>query len=326
MTARPSGTTPPRHRAGPARAGLAPARRLAVLLVALVTGLVVTVVGAGRSEAADQAPAADGWARVAHLSPDTGSFDATLTAVAGGQAPIDLEDLAYGDVSDYLRLPAGAYAVDLTPGDSTDDAVTELNQLITVEEGRPLTLAVLGANEDLTAKVIRDDLTPPAEGQARVRVLQASTLTETVDIKTDSGTKTLTAGTKSREVTGYATVEAGLWDLQVFGGSLSSTEEVDLVAGTINTLLVLDNASGGLTVKAVADVGAVGDTPVGGTNTGAAPADAGARGSTPAGSGGPADPAASGPLLLLAAAAAIAALLGRRAPRGVLPARNRSGR
>ncbi|MHA7282195.1 DUF4397 domain-containing protein [Arthrobacter sp. TMS2-4] len=326
MTAHISGTTRPRHRTDAGGAGASPARWVVVLLIALITGLVVIVVGSGRSEAAEASPAADGWARVAHLSPDTGSFDATLTAVAGGQAPVDLEDLAYGDVSDYLRLPAGAYAVDLTPADSTDDAVPELNQLITVEEGQPLTLAVLGTNEELTARVVRDDLTPPADGQARVRVIQASTLAETVDIKTDSGTKTLTAGTKSGEVTGYATVEAGLWDLQVFGGSLASTEEVDLAAGTVNTLLVLDNASGELTVKAVSDVGAVAATPVGGTNTGAAPTDADARATTTDGSGGNTGPSVTWSLLLVVAAVIAVPLVAHGGPRGIGRALARTSR
>lgn len=263
----------PKHRA-PASAPKMPGRTLVALLVALITGTVLAVaLGSNSASAAEQTQTPQGWARVAHLSPDTTSVDVELTAVSGGQIMFDLKDIAYGDVSDYLRLPVGAYVVDLTPTGSADAATPALSQLITVEEGQPLTLAVLGANADLTARIITDDLTPPADGEARVRVIQASTVAETVEIQTIMG-RTIAAGAKSGEVTGYATVEDGPWDLQLFADAEKTLASVDLVSGSVNTLLVLDNASGGLTLKAISDSGSVTDTPVGGTNTGAAPLEA----------------------------------------------------
>jgi hypothetical protein len=259
----------PGHRAR-ARPGRTPVRATTVLLVTLILGVVVSVVGSGPASAAEEAQTPHGWARVAHLSPDTRSVDVALTAVAGGQILFDLKDVAYGDVSDYLRLPVGAYVVDMTPTGSTENSTPALSQLITVKADQPLTLAVLGTSADLTAKVVSDDLTPPADGQARVRVLQASTVAETVEIQTSMG-MTIAAGTKSGEVTGYATVQDGPWDLQLFADARKSQASIDLASGSVNTLLVLDNASGGLTVKVIPDSGSVTDTPVGGTNTGAAP-------------------------------------------------------
>lgn len=259
---------PKRH--APGRAGITAVRAAVVLMVALIVAAVLTVAGSNPASAAERTQTPQGWARVAHLSPDTKSVDVALTAVAGGQVLFDLEDVAYGDVSDYLRLPVGAYVVDMTPAGSDDDAPPALSQLINVKEGQPITLAVLGTNADLTAKVITDDLTPPADGQARVRVIQASTVADTVEIQTIMG-ETIAAGAKSGEVTGYATVEDGPWDLQLFADAQKSQASIDLVSGSVNTLLVLDNASGGLTMKAISDSGSVTETPVGGTNTGAAP-------------------------------------------------------
>lgn len=300
----------------PSTAGRKTARGMA-LMIALVVGAVFSAaLGSSSASAEEQAQAPHGWARVAHLSPDTTSVDVTLTAVAGGQALFDLEDVAYGDVSEYLRLPVGAYVVDLTPTGSADTTTPALSQLINVREGRPLTLAVLGANADLTAKVVSDDLTPPADGEARIRVIQASTVTETVDIQTIMG-RTIAAGAKSGEVTGYATVEDGPWELQLFADAEKSLASIDLPSGSVNTLLVLDNASGGVTVKAIRDSGSVTDTPVGGTNTGAVTGPV----ETPSGSSAIAtDTGMSWPALLLVLAGGSAVLaVAHGAPQRLLP-------
>lgn len=262
-TRSPLGRRATSRKSGLHLAVLAATKVLAVIVFALVST-------AGPSSAAEPDETLDGWARVAHLSPDTKSVDVALTAVAGGQVLFDLEDVAYGDVSDYLRFPAGSYVVEMTPAGSVTDAAPAISELITVTAGEPITLAVTGLNADLTTKVINDDLTPPADGEARVRVLQASTVADSVDITTTSG-MAIASDAKSGQVTGYATVDDGPWDLQLAAGSTESNASIELESGSVNTLLVLDNAEGGLTIKAISDSGSVSETPVGGTNTGAAP-------------------------------------------------------
>ncbi len=240
-------------------------------LLGVLTALLSLLAAAAPSSAQEEQSPAQGWARVAHLSPDTKTVDVALTAVAGGQTLFDLQDVAYGDVSDYWRLPVGTYVVEMTPSGSPSDAPPAISELISVKKGQPVTLAVLGTNAELTTKVIEDDLTPPADGEARVRVLQASTVANSVDIRTVTGAA-VASGVAEGEVTGYATIAEGPWDLELVGGSLTSAATVDLESGSISTLLILDNASGGLTIKAISDSTSVSDTPVGGTNTGAAPA------------------------------------------------------
>ncbi len=258
------------------------------VLAVVVAAAMYCAVGSAPAMAAEtpeEAHAPGGWARVAHLSPDTKTVDVELTAVAGGEVLFELEDVAYGDVSEYLRLPAGTFVVDMTPAGSGPDTDPALSQLITVQKDQPVTLAVLGKNADLTAKVIIDDLTAPEDGRARIRVLQASTLAETVDIQTIMGDP-IAVGAKSGQVTGYATVDDGLWELQLFKNGAPSLANVDLVPGSVNTLLVLDNASGGLTIKPISDSATVTETPVGGTDTGSAPVATGDEG-TPTGSATP---------------------------------------
>jgi hypothetical protein len=243
------------------------ARHMLTTLVAAM-GLLAAV--AAPASAAEQ-PAGEGWARLAHLSPDTKSVDVALTAVSGGQTLFELDGVAYGDVSDYVRLPVGTFLVEMTPSGAADDAAPAVSEVITVEKDQPITLAVMGPNSALVTKVLDDDLTPPADGQARVRVIQASTVADTVDISTTKG-DVIAAGAAKGQVTGYATVDDGPWDLELSSGSVTSAASVELASGSVNTLLVLDNASGGLTIKPISDSEAVKETPVGGTNTGAAPA------------------------------------------------------
>ncbi len=324
MTAQTLDAFPHAQHGRQGRAKISPARAVLALMVTLMLGAALTVAGAGPASAADEPQNPQGWARVAHLSPDTKSVDVALMAVAGGQVLFDLEDVAYGDVSDYLRLPVGAYVVDMVPTGSADGTAPALSQLINVKEDQPITMAVLGTNAELTAKVVTDDLTPPAGGSARVRVIQASTVAGTVDIQTVMGV-TIAAGVKSGEVTGYATVEDGSWDLQLFVDAKKSLASIDLESGSVNTLLVLDNASGGLTVKAIVDSSSVTETPVGGTNTGAVPAETSPLEALSGSSTtNPATPWVV--LLLVVAIMGAVVVTARSAPQAPLPVRSRRRR
>lgn len=222
--------------------------------------------GAPAAPAAPEPTGTDGWARVAHLSPDTKAVDVELTALAGGAVLYELQDVAYGQVSDYLTLPAGTYVVSMVPSDApagTDPAIT---QSLTVTEGEPMTVAAYGRNADLQTAVYQDDLTQPADGEARIRVVQASTVADSVDVTTSTGT-VVTQGATTGAATGYATVAAGPWTLDL-GGDATGTAQVDLAGGTVSTLLVLDTADRTQTVSVVLDAAAPGTTPVDGVDTG----------------------------------------------------------
>ncbi len=112
---------------------------------------------------------------MAHLSTDTKSVDVQLTALAGGAVVYELDDVAYGAVSPYIPLADGTYVVSMVPSDAADGTQPVVQQSIDIAEGEPLTVAAYGRNADLTTTVFEDDLSAPAEGEARVRVVQAST-------------------------------------------------------------------------------------------------------------------------------------------------------
>lgn len=237
--------------------------------VALVAAAALPIaLGAALAPAASAAPAtAGGWARVAHLSPDTKSVDVQMTALAGGAVVYELEDVAYGAVSDYIPLAEGTYVVSMVPSDASDDAEPVVRQSVDVAAGDPITVAAYGRNADLQTTVFQDDLTAPADGEARVRVVQASTVEPTVDVDTVDG-QPIARDVTTGSATGYASVTAGEWELELTGADDVSSSAVELPAGSVSTLFVLDTASGALTAQAVTDSATLADMPTGGINTG----------------------------------------------------------
>ncbi|WP_405372324.1 MULTISPECIES: DUF4397 domain-containing protein [unclassified Microbacterium] len=254
--------TSPLHSA--ARSPRRAARGLALAAVAAVP-LALVVAAAPAASAAPADPG--GWARVAHLSPDTKSVDVQMTALAGGAVVYELDDVAYGAVSDYIPLAEGTYVVSMVPSDAGDDAEPVVEQSVEVAAGDPVTVAAYGVNSDLKTAVFEDDLSAPARGEARVRVIQASTLEPTVSVDTAEG-QPIARDVPTGTATGYASVAAGSWNLELAGAADMSSADVDLPAGSVSTLFVLDNAAGALTAKAVTDSATLADMPIGGIETG----------------------------------------------------------
>ncbi|MBF4601371.1 DUF4397 domain-containing protein [Frigoribacterium sp. VKM Ac-1396] len=241
-------------------------RRLAAVLAltaAAGVALAGSLVGVSPANAAD----GDGWVRVGHLSPDTKAVDVTLTSLKGGQVVMDLDDVTYGQVSPYQALPAGTYVVSMTAADAPTAAKPVITSNITVDSGQPITAVAYGPNDDLKTQVFKDDLTAPAEGQAKVRLVQAANVSKTVTVATSTGT-TIAEDAPFGSASGYAQVAAGPWTLDLTGQKVSGTSDVDLAAGSINTLFVLDNSTGGITIVPVVDSAATAQAPVGGVQTG----------------------------------------------------------
>lgn len=246
-----------------------PAARM-LLVAAAAIGLITSGVTPALATAPLAAPAAtgqSGWLRVAHLSPDTKAVDLQLTALSGGESVFELDNVTYGAVSEYQQVPAGTYVVAMVPSDAKDGAPPVISASVKIEQGKTVTVAAYGENTDLQTKVFQDDLTNPEAGAARIRLIQASTVTKLVDVETSTGlliAKDAAAGS----ATSYASVPAGAWNLELTASGIDDSASVDLPNGSVNTLFVLDNADGGLTVMSVLDSASVGAAPIGGVQTG----------------------------------------------------------
>jgi hypothetical protein len=214
-----------------------------------------------------QAATSTGWVRVAHLSPDTKAMDVRLAELGGGSKVISVADLSYGSVSKYLTLASGSYAVAMRPAGSAPSSTPVVQSFVNVTPGSASTVAVFGKNADLKTKIIGDSLKLPKAGDARVRVVQASTSADPVTV-TASPAKTIVSGATSSTVSPYADVKAGAWKLTATSGSRTTTSTVTLRAGQIASVFVLDDANGGIVLRRVLDSASVGGVPKGYLATG----------------------------------------------------------
>ena len=244
-----------------------PSRRRLAAPLALAAAAAVALAGSLVAASPAQAADGDGWVRVGHLSPDTKAVDVTLTSLSGGQVVMDLDDVTYGQVSAYQALPAGTYVVSMTAADSPARTKPVITTNVTVDSGQPITTVAYGPNDDLRTQVFKDDLTAPSDGQAKVRLVQAATVSDEVSVATTTGT-TIAADAPFGSASQYAQVAAGPWQLSLTGDDVTGSGSVDLAAGSISTLFVLDDSDGGLTVVPVVDSAATAQAPVGGVQTG----------------------------------------------------------
>ncbi|MGT2425215.1 DUF4397 domain-containing protein [Amnibacterium kyonggiense] len=208
-----------------------------------------------------------GWVRVAHLSPDTTAMDVRLAQLSGDGRVVSIADVSYGSVSHYLTLAAGRYAVAMRPAGSAASSTPVVSSLVDVAPGSASTVAVFGTNAHLVTKVINDSLALPRTGDARVRIVQASTSASPVTV-TASPDETIASDVDSATASAYADVAAGAWTLTATAGSKRTTTTIDLKAGQIVSVFVLDDAHGGLALRRVLDSASVGGVPSGYLATG----------------------------------------------------------
>jgi hypothetical protein len=241
-------------------------RRFAVLISIFTAGAIgVPVVSATPAAAqADQ-----GYVRLAHLSPDTPEVDVYLSSVSDAIDEQTFPGVGYGVVSDYQALPTGTYAVSmrLAGADPSSDPV--LTTQVEVAADQAYTVAGVGENADLGLRVIEDDLSMPASGKAKVRVVHASVEAPVLTMTLADG-PTIASDVAFASTTPYEEVDPGTWTLEIQpeGSDEPTTRETTLEEGNVYTCLVLDDESG-LTWNMLLDAGRDGIIPTGGVETGA---------------------------------------------------------
>ncbi|MBO9046851.1 DUF4397 domain-containing protein [Curtobacterium flaccumfaciens pv. flaccumfaciens] len=241
-------------------------RRRTVVVGALAATLVAATVGLAAPQTASAATADQGWLRVGHLSPDTKGVDVELSSLAGGKTVFELDDVTYGQVSPYEKLPVGTYVLSMRAADAPRSTPV-ISTDVTVQKGDASTVVAYGKNDGLKTTAFTDDLQQPGDGKAKLRLVQAATTAKRVDVQTSDGTPIAEDATFG-SATKYATVDAGKWSLDVSGSGQRGTAKVDLAGNTVSTLFVLDDSKGNLTVVPVTDAAATAATPSGGVQTG----------------------------------------------------------
>jgi hypothetical protein len=252
-------------------------------LVGLAGAASGLVLGAGPAAAA-----APSYVRLAHLSPDTPNVDVYLTSYTRPEWTLVLKGVGYGAVSPYQRVQPDRYAVSMRPAGAPASSPPVLSTNLNATSGKAVTVAGVGPYADLGLAIINDDLTLPAKGQVRVRVLQGSARAKTVAVNAVDG-PAVTGGIAFAKTTPYAAVPAGKWTLQVSSkeeASLKATAAVTLSAGDVYSVVVLDAADGGLTLATHVDAVSAAVTPSGSVETGAGGTAGSGAGWLPVGAGG----------------------------------------
>ncbi|WP_433296783.1 DUF4397 domain-containing protein [Actinoplanes sp. CA-030573] len=235
--------------------------------------------------------AGDGYVRLAHLSPDTPAVDVYLRSSDNAVKPQTFKGVAYGAMSSYLRLPTGTYQVAMRKAGAPASTKPVITTQVGVQNGNAYTVAGVGRFADLGLRVLNDDLKLPDPGKSKVRIIQASVKAPVLDVAGKNG-KTIADGVEFATTTGYREVNPGKWSVQVVptGGGKTSVLPCTLGAGSVYSLVVLDDRSGGLKPELHVDAERQGTVPLGGVATG----------------GGGSQPASPVPMaLVLAGAAAV---------------------
>ena len=237
------------------------------LLALLAAGL--CALGLPAASAAPALAPDTGLVRMMHLSPDTPSVDAYIDSVSAPGTGVVLPGVSYGDVSAYQTVPAGTYTVSARGAGADPSSPPVLATTVTVTGGTATTIAGVGYFAELGFAVLPDDLTLPPAGQSRARVINAAATGSPVDLSLGTDT-TLARGLSFADNTDYVDIPGGAETLQVAPGNGTPSDlPVDLAAGSVYTVLVLDRSSGGLSVSAELDAASPGVVPVGGVEAGA---------------------------------------------------------
>ena len=206
---------------------------------------------------------AEAQVRVAHLSPDAPNVDVYVN----GQ-PVDaLLNVPYGTVSSYLTLPAGTQQVTVYAAGDTSTPV--IDTPVDLASGAAYTIGAVGLVSDgsLSAQVYEDDLSPPAEGNSKVRAIHASPDAGPVDIVPEGG-EPLVTGLEFPNASPYAEVPAGSYTLNINAAGTDQTAisaDATVESGTTYSAFAVGTAAAGnldviLTMDSVGGMAQMPDT------------------------------------------------------------------
>ncbi|HEX7994976.1 MAG TPA: DUF4397 domain-containing protein [Streptosporangiaceae bacterium] len=212
------------------KAAIARAFRLLALAV-LALGLVSGVAPASASAGA-------GWLRLAHLSPNTPAVDVYLYSFHNSKALIIVHHVAYGTISGYQKIPAGEYTVAMRAAGAPASSSPVISTSVNIKPGRAYTVAGMGPAKGLRLQVLHDRLTTP-KGKVLVRIIQASLREHRVTIRADH--TVIARNVAFASVTSYKAVKPGDWNVSAAGPTDRTSSNITLAAGTIHTIVVLDD-------------------------------------------------------------------------------------
>lgn len=215
-------------------------------IAGLAAGAMLAVIAAAPAGAAE----GDAHVRVLHGSPDAPSVDVYVDG-----AKVDaLSGLEFGDLTDYVALPGGTYAVKVCA--TADATVCPIDvPALAVDADTKYTIAATNILASIEAQVLVDDPAPTA-ARTQVRVVHFSADTPAVDVLTQDGSATVIDNVAYPDATGYLTLDAGSYDLKVCADADNTVcpldpGALDLAAGRSYSVFAIGSLAGGSLTAAV---------------------------------------------------------------------------
>ena len=197
------------------------------------------------------APPAVAQVRVVHASPDAPNVDVLVDDATA------LTNVAFRASSGFLEVPAGTRRLRVR---ATGTTTTVIDANVPFVNGGAYTVLATGLLAGIAPVVAEDNLTDPAAGQVKLRVIHAAPAAAGVDVYAtapgadiNTATPVLT-NVAFRAVSGYLTVPAGTYQLRVTPTGTKTVAidaTVTLTAGQIRTVVAKDNVGGGAPLQAV---------------------------------------------------------------------------
>lgn len=190
-------------------------------------------------------PAQIAQVRVVHASPDAPNVDVLVDDATA------LTNVAFRASSGFLEVSAGARRLRVR---ATGTSTTVIDATVPFANGGAYTVLATGLLSDISPVVAEDNLTDPAAGQVKLRVIHAAPAAAGVDVYAtapgadiNTATPVLT-NVAFRAVSNYLSVPAGTYQIRVTPTG-TKTVAIDatltLAAGQIRTVVAKDAVGGG---------------------------------------------------------------------------------
>lgn len=162
------------------------------------------------------------YVRVIHTVPDAPNVDIYAND------KLIINNLAYGNYTDYLPIPEGMYQISLYVAGTKNSPV--LTNMLAVNKNSILTVAAVGTLSDIDFLAITDANESRRSGKSMIRFLHLSPNAPAVDITLPNGT-VIFSNISFEHITSYIDVAPMNYTLQV------------RVAGTSNVVLTVPNVN-----------------------------------------------------------------------------------
>ncbi|HEX2372986.1 MAG TPA: DUF4397 domain-containing protein [Actinomycetota bacterium] len=229
--------------------------------------------------------------RVAHFSPDASYVDVYMVSLNRKQL---FPNVFYKSVSAYWAVAAGPFTYEVRAAGAAPESEPVIQVKGDLAAGKAYTVAAVGRRDQLQGLLLRDDMTPSAPGQAKVRFLDAAFELPPVDIAVSGGP--MLKSLAFPEPTGYRQLAPGRYRVEARRSGADTVLVKGTVAvepGTVTSVALVGGAGAPRELYAFSDAAGSRTAPAGGIRTGA-------------GGTAPSSRAPTAPVPLLTAAALVA--------------------